>query len=100
MVQSTTLQQLDCNKTCNLLSKQHIKTLFSPLLNSGIVKAACRLYNNNGVGDIKLSSFPGHSCLQFLIAYCMQKRRRKAWEKESRARRQVDVRVDARGVGV
>ena len=37
------------------------------------------------------------SCLPFLIAYCMQKQRRKAWEKESRAWRQVDVRVYTRG---
>ena len=34
---------------------------------------------------------------QFLIAYCMQKRRGKAWEKESHAWRQVDMRVDMRG---
>ena len=47
---------------------------------------------NSGV-----ASFPGRSRLQFLIAYCMQKRRGKAWEKESRAWRQVDVRVDTRG---
>ena len=32
-----------------------------------------------------LASFPGRSHLQFLIAYCMQKWRGKAWEKESRA---------------
>ena len=30
-----------------------------------------------------LASFPGRSCLQFLIACSMQKRRGKAWEKES-----------------
>ena len=28
-----------------------------------------------------IASFPGRSRLQFLIAYCMQKRRGKAWEK-------------------
>ena len=39
-----------------------------------------------------LASFPGRSCLQFLIAYCMQKRRGKAWEKESHVWRQVDMR--------
>ena len=32
-----------------------------------------------------IASFPGRSRLQFLIAYCMQKRRGKAWEKESHA---------------
>ena len=32
-----------------------------------------------------IASFPGRSRLQFLITYCMQKRRGKAWEKESRA---------------
>ena len=32
-----------------------------------------------------IASFPGRSRLQFLIAYCVQKRRGKAWEKESRA---------------
>ena len=30
------------------------------------------------------ASFPGRSCLQFLIACTMQKRRGKVWEKESR----------------
>ena len=34
---------------------------------------------------LMLALFPGRSRLQFLIAYCMQKRRGKAWEKESRA---------------
>ena len=34
---------------------------------------------------LHVASFPGRSRLQFLIAYCMQKRRGKAWEKESRA---------------
>ena len=38
------------------------------------------------------SSFPGRSCLQFLIAFCMQKRRGKALEKQSRAWHQVDMR--------
>ena len=32
-----------------------------------------------------VASFPGRSCLQFLIAYCMQKRRGKAWGEESHA---------------
>ena len=36
-------------------------------------------------GAEKVASFPGCSRLQFLIAYCMQKQRGKAWEKESRA---------------
>ena len=35
--------------------------------------------------DDEIASFPGRSRFQFLIAYCMQKRRGKAWEKESRA---------------
>ena len=43
---------------------------------------------------ICVASFPGHFCLQFLITCSMQKRRGKAWEKKSRAWRQVDMRVD------
>ena len=39
-----------------------------------------------------LALFPGCSCLQFLIACSMQKRRGKAWEKESYAWCQVDMR--------
>ena len=46
---------------------------------------------------LTLASFPGCSYLQFLIAYCMQKRRGKVWEKESCVWRQVDMRVDTRG---
>ena len=49
------------------------------------------------VTSFLLASFPGCSRLQFLITCNMQKRRAKAWEKESRGWRQVDVRVDMRG---
>ena len=37
------------------------------------------------VTTVTIASFPGRFRLQFLIAYSMQKRRGKAWEKESRA---------------
>ena len=50
--------------------------------------------------DVELASFPGHSHLQFLITCSMQKRRGKAWEKKSRAWRQVDMRVDIHVRGV
>ena len=40
---------------------------------------------DNSSHPLFVASFPGLSRLQFLIAYSMQKRRGKAWEKESRA---------------
>ena len=51
---------------------------------------------DEGRHECRLASFLGRSRLQFLIA-CNIKTEGKAWEKESCASRQVDVRVDVRG---
>ena len=51
----------------------------------------------NWSGSSILASFPGRSCLQFLIACSIQKQRGKVWEKESHAWCQVDMRVDVKG---
>jgi len=48
-------------------------------------------------GTTLIAAFPGRSRLQFLITCSMQKWRGKAWEKESHAWCQVDMRVDMRG---
>ena len=52
--------------------------------------------SGKGPLDLGLASFPDRCRLQFLIACSMQKWRWKAWEKESRVWRQVEVRVDVR----
>ena len=46
---------------------------------------------------VPLASFPGHSHLQYLIAYSMQIRRGKAWEISSRAVVSGRQMVDTRG---
>ena len=49
-----------------------------------VARNVCNSHKVNRTAE-DLASFPGRSRLQFLIAYCIQKRRGKAWEKESRA---------------
>ena len=48
-------------------------------------RAPLKYILNHAITTYDIASFSGRSRLQILIAYSMQKRKGKAWEKESRA---------------
>jgi len=81
----------------SIVSTQQVQTPNSHVAAVNTANSHKQKTNYDCVHCNNLASFPGHSHLQYLIAYSMQIRRGKAWEISSRAVMSGRQKVDTRG---